>query len=45
MIVDVNNKKSDCWRCFGIPAIKSNNENTEMFDKFVSCKYSQTTYS
>ncbi len=28
-----------------IPAIKSNNENTKLFDKFVSCKYCHTTYS
>jgi hypothetical protein len=35
IIVDVKNKKSDCWKCFGISALKSNNGNTEMFDKFV----------
>jgi hypothetical protein len=45
IIVDVKNKKSDCWKCFGIPALKNNNGNTEMFDKFVSCKYCLTTYS
>lgn len=44
-IVDVKKKKSECWKCFGIPAFKSDNGNAEMFDKFVSCKYCYTTYA
>ena len=45
MIVDMKNKKSDCWKCFGIPAFKNDSGNVEMFDKFVSWKYCYTTYT
>lgn len=41
----MKNKKSDCWKCFGIPAYKNNNGDIETIDKFVSCKYCLTTYA
>lgn len=44
-IIDVSNKKSNCWKCFGIPTFKNDNGNIEIFDKFVSCKYCLITYS
>ncbi|CAF1331258.1 unnamed protein product [Rotaria sordida] len=45
MIVDVKDKKSDRWKCFGIPARKIDEEKSELFEKFVSCKHCYITYS
>jgi hypothetical protein len=45
IIIDVKDKKADCWRCFGLPARKVNETKNEIYDKFVSCKYCYATYS
>ncbi len=45
IIVDVKNKKSDCWQYFGIPVRKLNGKKNEILDKLLSCKYCYFTYS
>ncbi len=39
IVVDMKDKKSDCWKCFGIPARKLDAIKNEIYDKFVSCKH------
>ncbi|CAF4198612.1 unnamed protein product [Rotaria sp. Silwood2] len=41
----VKDKKSDCWKCFGISARKLDEEKSELFEKFASCKHCYITYS
>ncbi|CAF4122372.1 unnamed protein product, partial [Rotaria sordida] len=44
-VVDVTDKKSNCWKCFGISARQTDKGKQEVFDKFVLCKYCFVTYS
>ncbi|CAF1564148.1 unnamed protein product [Rotaria magnacalcarata] len=45
IIVDKKDKKSGCWKCFGIPARKLDGKKNEIYDKFVSCKHCYVTYT
>ncbi|CAF1946674.1 unnamed protein product [Rotaria magnacalcarata] len=43
--LSAENKKSGCWKCFGIPARKLDGKKNEIYDKFVSCKHCYVTYT